>query len=137
LSCCDGGSCQIVNVHAQVASQLESTICELDELKVRPSLLGAYLECLKLTHFFSLVEQLVILFWSQRVPHFSSSHQELTPLVSVLHQIILVSSLLQRCPGVLVFLLVPSVLSSRKFIVSFFCSIDSVCGLCFSSLCRP
>jgi hypothetical protein len=36
------------NVHAQVASQLESTICELDELKARPSLLGACLECLKL-----------------------------------------------------------------------------------------
>jgi hypothetical protein len=35
-------------VHAQVASQLESTICELDELKARPSLLGAYLECPKL-----------------------------------------------------------------------------------------
>jgi hypothetical protein len=35
-------------VHAQVASQLESTICELDELKARPSLLGACLECLKL-----------------------------------------------------------------------------------------
>jgi hypothetical protein len=35
-------------VHAQVASQLESTICELDELKVRPSLLGACLECPKL-----------------------------------------------------------------------------------------
>jgi hypothetical protein len=33
------------NVHAQVASQLESTICELDELKERPSLLGACLEC--------------------------------------------------------------------------------------------
>jgi hypothetical protein len=36
------------NVHAQVASQLESTICELDELKTRPSLLGAYLECPKI-----------------------------------------------------------------------------------------
>jgi hypothetical protein len=35
-------------VHAQVASQLESTICELNELKVRPSLLGACLECPKL-----------------------------------------------------------------------------------------
>jgi hypothetical protein len=35
-------------VHAQVASQLESTICDLDELKARPSLLGAYLECPKL-----------------------------------------------------------------------------------------
>jgi hypothetical protein len=36
------------NVHAQVASQLESTICELDELKTRPSPLGACLECPKL-----------------------------------------------------------------------------------------
>jgi hypothetical protein len=36
------------NVRAQVASQLESTICELDELKARPSLLGACLECPKL-----------------------------------------------------------------------------------------
>jgi hypothetical protein len=35
-------------VHAQVASQLESTICELDELKARPSLLGDCLECHKL-----------------------------------------------------------------------------------------
>jgi hypothetical protein len=35
-------------VHAQVASQLESTICELDELKARPSLWGACLECPKL-----------------------------------------------------------------------------------------
>jgi hypothetical protein len=35
-------------VHAQVASQLESVICELDELKERPSLLGACLECPKL-----------------------------------------------------------------------------------------
>jgi hypothetical protein len=35
-------------VHAQVASQFESTICELDELKARPSLLGACLECPKL-----------------------------------------------------------------------------------------
>jgi hypothetical protein len=35
-------------MHAQVASQLQSTICELDELKARPSLLGAYLECPKL-----------------------------------------------------------------------------------------
>jgi hypothetical protein len=35
-------------VHAQVASQLESTICELDELKTRPSLLGACLEYPKL-----------------------------------------------------------------------------------------
>jgi hypothetical protein len=34
-------------VHAQVASQLESTICELNELKARPSLLGACLECPK------------------------------------------------------------------------------------------
>jgi RNA polymerase-interacting CarD/CdnL/TRCF family regulator len=32
------------SVHAQVASQLESTICELDELKTRPSLLSASLE---------------------------------------------------------------------------------------------
>jgi hypothetical protein len=29
------------NVHAQFATQLESTICELDELKTRPSLLGS------------------------------------------------------------------------------------------------
>jgi hypothetical protein len=36
------------NVHAQAASQLESTICELDELKERPSLLDASLECPKL-----------------------------------------------------------------------------------------
>jgi hypothetical protein len=36
------------NIHAQVASQLESTICELDELEARPSLLGACLECPKL-----------------------------------------------------------------------------------------
>jgi hypothetical protein len=35
-------------VHAQVASQLESTICELDELKARPSLLGACLLCPKI-----------------------------------------------------------------------------------------
>jgi hypothetical protein len=35
-------------VHAQVASQLESTICELDELKARQSLLSACLECSKL-----------------------------------------------------------------------------------------
>jgi hypothetical protein len=35
------------NVHAQVASQLESTICELDELKARPSLLVTCLECSK------------------------------------------------------------------------------------------
>jgi hypothetical protein len=35
-------------VHAQVANQLESTICELNELKARPSFLGACLECLKL-----------------------------------------------------------------------------------------
>jgi hypothetical protein len=33
------------NVHAQVASQLESTICVLDELKARPSLLGTCMEC--------------------------------------------------------------------------------------------
>jgi hypothetical protein len=35
-------------VHAQFASQLESAISELDELKARPSLLGACLECPKL-----------------------------------------------------------------------------------------
>jgi hypothetical protein len=35
-------------MHTQVVSQLESTICELDELKARPSLLGACLECPKL-----------------------------------------------------------------------------------------
>jgi hypothetical protein len=35
-------------VHAQVANRLESTICELNELKARPSLLGACLECPKL-----------------------------------------------------------------------------------------
>jgi hypothetical protein len=35
-------------VHDQVASRLESTICELNELKARPSLLGACLECPKL-----------------------------------------------------------------------------------------
>jgi hypothetical protein len=35
------------NVYAQVVSQLESTICELDELKARPSHLGACLECPK------------------------------------------------------------------------------------------
>jgi hypothetical protein len=35
-------------VYSQVASQLESTICELDELRTRPSLLGACLECPKL-----------------------------------------------------------------------------------------
>jgi hypothetical protein len=35
-------------VNSQVASQLESTICELNELKARPSLLGACLECPKL-----------------------------------------------------------------------------------------
>jgi hypothetical protein len=39
---------KLQNVHAQVASQLESTIYELDELKARPSLLGACLECPKL-----------------------------------------------------------------------------------------
>jgi hypothetical protein len=32
-------------VHAQVASRLESTICEVNELKARPSLLDACLEC--------------------------------------------------------------------------------------------
>jgi hypothetical protein len=36
------------NVHAQVANQLESNICELNELKARPSLLGVCLECPKL-----------------------------------------------------------------------------------------
>jgi hypothetical protein len=36
------------NVHSKVASQLESTICELDKLKARPSLLDACLECPKL-----------------------------------------------------------------------------------------
>jgi hypothetical protein len=36
------------NVHAQIAGQLESAICELNELKARPSLLGACLECPKL-----------------------------------------------------------------------------------------
>jgi hypothetical protein len=35
-------------VHAQVASRLESTICELNELKARPSLLDVCLECPKL-----------------------------------------------------------------------------------------
>jgi hypothetical protein len=39
---------KLQNVHAQVVSQVESTICELNELKVRPSLLGACLECPKL-----------------------------------------------------------------------------------------
>jgi hypothetical protein len=39
---------KLQNMHAQVTSQLESTICELDELKARPSLLGACLECPKL-----------------------------------------------------------------------------------------
>jgi hypothetical protein len=39
---------KLPNVHAQVVSQLESTICELNELKARPSLLGACLECPKL-----------------------------------------------------------------------------------------
>jgi glutaredoxin-related protein len=39
---------KVRNVHAQVASQLESTICELDELNASPSLLGACLECPKL-----------------------------------------------------------------------------------------
>jgi hypothetical protein len=37
-------------VYAQVASQLESTICELDEIKARPYVLGACLECPKLKH---------------------------------------------------------------------------------------
>jgi hypothetical protein len=36
------------NVHSQVASQLESTIFELDELNAIPSLLGACSECTKL-----------------------------------------------------------------------------------------
>jgi hypothetical protein len=35
-------------VHVQVASRLESTICELNELKARSSLLGACLKCPKL-----------------------------------------------------------------------------------------
>jgi hypothetical protein len=35
-------------VHAQVANRLESTICELHELKARPSLLCACLKCPKL-----------------------------------------------------------------------------------------
>jgi hypothetical protein len=35
-------------MYAQIASQLESTICELDELKPTPSLLSACLECPKL-----------------------------------------------------------------------------------------
>jgi hypothetical protein len=35
-------------VHAQVVSRLESTICELNELKARPSLLRVCLECPKL-----------------------------------------------------------------------------------------
>jgi hypothetical protein len=35
-------------VHAQVISQLESTIFELDELKAKPSLLGTCMECPKL-----------------------------------------------------------------------------------------
>jgi hypothetical protein len=39
---------KLQNVHAQVAIQLESTICELDELKAKPSLVGACLECPKL-----------------------------------------------------------------------------------------
>jgi hypothetical protein len=34
-------------MHAQVASQLESNIYELNELKTRPSLLGTCLECPK------------------------------------------------------------------------------------------
>jgi hypothetical protein len=43
-----GDLAKLHNVHAQVASQLESNICELDELKARPSLLDACLECPKL-----------------------------------------------------------------------------------------
>jgi hypothetical protein len=39
---------KLQNVYAQVASQLESTIYELDELKAIPSFLGACLECPKL-----------------------------------------------------------------------------------------
>jgi hypothetical protein len=39
---------KLQNVYAQVASQLENTICELDEFKARPSLLDACLECPKL-----------------------------------------------------------------------------------------
>jgi hypothetical protein len=39
---------KLQNMYAQVVSQLESTIYELDELKTIPSLLGAYLECPKL-----------------------------------------------------------------------------------------
>jgi hypothetical protein len=35
---------KLQNVHAQVVSQLESIICELDELKASPSLLGHCLE---------------------------------------------------------------------------------------------
>jgi hypothetical protein len=35
-------------VHSQVASELESIICELNELKAKPSLLDACLECPKL-----------------------------------------------------------------------------------------
>jgi hypothetical protein len=47
------------NVHSQVASQLESIICELDELKARPSFWGACLECPKVkleldTHSFNV-----------------------------------------------------------------------------------
>jgi hypothetical protein len=38
---------KLQNVLAQVASQLESAICEVDELKARSSLLGARLECPK------------------------------------------------------------------------------------------
>jgi hypothetical protein len=34
-------------VHAQVVNQLESTICELDELKARPSLSDDCLKCPK------------------------------------------------------------------------------------------
>jgi hypothetical protein len=39
---------KLQNAHAQVLSQLESTICELDELKAKPSLLVACLECPKI-----------------------------------------------------------------------------------------
>jgi hypothetical protein len=43
-----GDLAKLRNVHARVASQLESTICELDELKARPSLLCGCLQCPKL-----------------------------------------------------------------------------------------
>jgi hypothetical protein len=39
---------KLQKVYAQVASQLESTICEIDELNARPSHLGACLKCPKL-----------------------------------------------------------------------------------------